>query len=73
MGFKSRPGVGSQDEGCHYASTETVAVWPRTSMWQEGEDREFVGGGWGGWSNGEGAEKEPMSIGIMIGVGRRKE
>jgi len=73
MAFNSKPPAGSQDEGCHYASTETAAVWPRTSTWVEGEDKEFCGGGWGGWADSDAGDRgEGVTIGIMVGTRRRE-
>lgn len=71
MGFKSKEGPPGVSHGVKGSTESTEAVYPMTSNHEAGEDRQFVGGGWGGWNGGE--ESEGMGMSILIGIERREK
>lgn len=71
MAFKSKEGPPGVSHGVKGSTESTESVYPETSIFAEGEDREFVGGGWGGWNKGEASEG--MGVSILIGMERKEK
>jgi hypothetical protein len=71
MAFKSKPAPRYLGEGVKNSDASMESVWDKTSSHYPGEEKDFIGGGWGGWNEEE--KSEPASIGIMIGIGRKED